>query len=66
MTEQCLWEIVAGERNGILATVGEDGLPQLSNIYYLLDFSTRCVRFSTTTDRIKGRNLLRDPQRPSM
>ncbi len=34
MTEQCLWEIVAGERNGILATVGEDGLPQL--LEYLL------------------------------
>ena len=41
MTKERLWEIVAGERNGILATVGEDGLPQLSNIYYLLDSLTR-------------------------
>jgi PPOX class probable F420-dependent enzyme len=55
-----LWEIVAGTRNGVLATVGADGTPQLSNIYYLVDRSTEVVRFSTTTIRAKGRNLLRD------
>ena len=43
MTRQRLWEIVAGERNGILATIGEDGVPQLSNIYYLSDPSTQRV-----------------------
>ena len=53
---------MAGARNGILATISEDGTPQLSNIYYLSDPSTRLVRFSTTTVRIKGRNLLRDPR----
>ncbi len=62
MTKQRLWEIIAGERNAILATVGEDGLPQLSNIYYLFEPLTERVRFSTTTDRIKGQNLLRDPR----
>ena len=62
MTTGRLWEIVAGARNGILATIGEDGTPQLSNIYYLSDPSTQLVRFSTTTDRMKGRNLLRDPR----
>ena len=62
MTTQRLWEIVAAERNGILATIGEYGVPQLSNVYYLADHSTQRVRFSTTTDRIKGRNLLRDPR----
>jgi PPOX class probable F420-dependent enzyme len=61
MTE-ALWKIVGSERNGILATIGEDGLPQLSNIYFLSDASTRLIRFSTTTDRVKGRNLLRDPR----
>ena len=54
-----LWEIVVGTRNGILATTGADGAPQLSNIYYLADASTEVVRFSTTTIRAKGRNLLR-------
>jgi PPOX class probable F420-dependent enzyme len=61
MTE-ALWKIVGSGRNGILATIGEDGLPQLSNIYFLSDSSTRLIRFSTTTDRVKGRNLLRDPR----
>jgi PPOX class probable F420-dependent enzyme len=61
MTE-ALWKIVGSERNGILATIGEDGIPQLSNIYFLSDASTRLIRFSTTTDRVKGRNLLRDPR----
>lgn len=61
MTE-ALWKIVSSERNGILATIGEDGLPQLSNIYFLSDASTRLIRFSTTTDQVKGRNLLRDPR----
>jgi PPOX class probable F420-dependent enzyme len=62
MTTERLWKMVAGARNGILATIGEDGIPQLSNIYYLVDPSTKLVRFSTTTVRTKGRNLLRDPR----
>lgn len=57
-----LWRIVAASRNGILAANGEDGSPQLSNIYYLADPSAKVVRFSTTTVRTKGRNLLRDPR----
>jgi PPOX class probable F420-dependent enzyme len=62
MTTERLWQIVAGARDGIVATIGEDGTPQLSNIYYLCDSSTQLVRFSTTTVRAKGRNLLRDPR----
>ena len=62
MTTERFWEIIAAERKGILATIGGDGAPQLSNIYYLADPSTQRVRFSTTTNRIKGRNLLRDPR----
>lgn len=61
MTE-LLRQIVANGRNGILATTDRDGTPQLSNIYYLADPSAQIVRFSTTTDRVKGRNLLRDPR----
>ena len=60
MTTERLWDIVAGARNGTLATIGADGTPQLSNIYYLSDPSFQVIRFSTTTVRIKGRNLLRD------
>jgi len=57
-----LWHIVEGSRNGVVATVAADGTPQLSNIYYLADASARLIRFSTTTVRTKGRNLLRVPR----
>ncbi|HXN62163.1 MAG TPA: pyridoxamine 5'-phosphate oxidase family protein, partial [Acidimicrobiales bacterium] len=60
MTSQELWQLVADSRNGVLATINRDGTPQLSNIYYLSDPSAGIVRFSTTTVRTKGRNLLRD------
>ena len=62
VTSQELWQLVADSRNGILATINRDGTPQLSNIYYLSDASAGIVRFSTTTVRTKGRNLLRDPR----
>jgi PPOX class probable F420-dependent enzyme len=57
-----LWQMVLRERNGILATIDDDGRPHLSNIYYLSDPDTQVIRFSTTSDRIKGHNLLRDPR----
>ena len=56
------WQIIASGRNGILATVNEDGTPQLSNIYYLADPAASRIRFSTTTTRTKGRNLVRFPR----
>jgi PPOX class probable F420-dependent enzyme len=57
-----LWKIVRSGRNGVLATVNRDGTPQLSNIYYLCDPRDEVIGFSTTSDRTKGRNLLRDPR----
>jgi PPOX class probable F420-dependent enzyme len=57
-----LWGIISNEHGGILATTNADGSPQLSNIYYLSNSAVREIRFSTTTVRTKGRNLLRDPR----
>ncbi len=57
-----LWDIVANNKDGILATINEDGTPHLSNVYYVVDRERRVVRISTTTTRTKGRNLLRDPR----
>jgi PPOX class probable F420-dependent enzyme len=57
-----LWRLVVEGRNGILATINGDGTPHMSNIYYLADPRSRTIRISTTTDRAKGRNLLRDPR----
>ena len=62
MTAEQMWEIIDGSRNGVVATVDEDGTPQLSNIYFLVDRSARLIRFSTTTVRTKGKNLLRTPR----
>ena len=57
-----LWKVVAGRREGILATIGGNGMPQLSNVYYVADPDGRTIRISTTTGRVKGRNLLREPR----
>ena len=59
MDDRRLRDLVASSRCGVLATVGPDGTPHMSNIYYLCDTDARLIRFSTTTDRRKGRNLLR-------
>ncbi len=61
-TEKDLWQLVVSQREGVLATVARDGRPQLSNVLYTLDADTRVVRMSTTADRIKARNLARDPR----
>jgi PPOX class probable F420-dependent enzyme len=60
--EDELWELVAANQQGVLATVKGDGSPQLSNVLYVADPATRTVRVSTTADRAKGRNLTRDPR----
>lgn len=57
-----LWDLVIGHREGILATIGPSGRPQLSNVLYLVDPATRLVRISTTADRVKTKNLERDPR----
>jgi len=65
-SRDALWAIVAGSREGVLATIGADGLPHLSNVYYVPDGGDGCdggiIRMSTTAGRAKGRNLLRDPR----
>lgn len=60
-TREKLWEIVAGHREGVLATIGDDGLPHLSNVYYIPDGQRApVIRISTTATRTKGRNLMRE------
>jgi PPOX class probable F420-dependent enzyme len=60
-TEQ-LWQLVADRAQGVLATINKDGSPQLSNVLYVPDPTERLVRISTTADRIKARNVRRDPR----
>jgi PPOX class probable F420-dependent enzyme len=58
--QDALWEVVVGSREGVLATIGVTGFPHLSNVYYLPDPDERVIRISTTSTRVKGRNLERD------
>jgi PPOX class probable F420-dependent enzyme len=46
----------------VLATIKNDGRPQLSNIGYSYDLESSLVRISVTADRAKTRNLQRDPR----
>jgi PPOX class probable F420-dependent enzyme len=56
-----LWALIAGRREGVLATIKGDGSPQMSNVLYVADHATRTIRISTTATRAKARNLARDP-----
>jgi PPOX class probable F420-dependent enzyme len=53
-------QFLAENRWGVLATVKQDGRPQLSNVGYSYDGDV--VRVSVTADRVKTRNLQRDPR----
>jgi PPOX class probable F420-dependent enzyme len=53
---------IAGKHRGVLATIKRDGRPQLSNVGYAYDTAAGVVRVSVTADRVKTRNLQRDPR----
>lgn len=60
--EESLWRLLVARRQGVLATINADGTPQLSNVLYVVDDEHRVIRISTTADRVKSRNLARDPR----
>lgn len=47
-------------RFAVLATINDDGSPQLTVMWYLLRDDT--IILNTTRSRVKGRNLQRDPR----
>ena len=57
-----MWELIGGRGRGVVVTLKRDGRPQMSNVDYLADAGARTIRFSTTADRAKVRNLRRDPR----
>jgi PPOX class probable F420-dependent enzyme len=61
-TDPRLLAFLAEHRWGVLATIKNDGRPQLSNIGYSYDLESSLVRISVTADRAKTRNLQRDPR----
>jgi PPOX class probable F420-dependent enzyme len=60
--EDFLWPLIADGQQGVLATLHADGRPHLSNVLYVVDKVSRLLRVSTTADRLKARNLARDPR----
>ncbi|WP_329130374.1 PPOX class F420-dependent oxidoreductase [Streptomyces sp. NBC_01476] len=57
-----LFDLLKEHHTGVLVTLKRDGRPQLSNVSFTYDDSTRTVRISATDDRAKTRNLRRDPR----
>jgi PPOX class probable F420-dependent enzyme len=57
-----LLDLLEEQRNGVLVTLKKDGRPQLSNVTFVYDASTRYIRVSATDSRAKTRNLRRDPR----
>ncbi|MDX6615680.1 MAG: hypothetical protein QOD60_771 [Solirubrobacterales bacterium] len=54
--------LIRSGRRAVLATINRDGRPQLSNVLYAWDQEAEMARISTTADRLKFRNLQRDPR----
>jgi uncharacterized protein len=57
-----LLAVISGNSLGVLATIKQDGRPQLSNVSYYFDSREVVVRVSITEPRAKTRNLRRDPR----
>lgn len=59
-----LWSAIADGREAVLGTVDADGMPHMTNVYYVVDETTaggRIIRVSTTSARAQGRNALGQP-----
>jgi PPOX class probable F420-dependent enzyme len=54
-------EYLKENHRGVLATAKKDGRPQLSNIGYFYAEDGE-IKISTTSDRVKARNIARNPQ----
>ncbi|WP_454791487.1 PPOX class F420-dependent oxidoreductase [Mycolicibacterium lutetiense] len=57
-----LLALIGGNSMGVLATIKQDGRPQLSNVSYYFDPRAVQIQVSITEPRAKTRNLRRDPR----
>ncbi|MGW3343655.1 TIGR03618 family F420-dependent PPOX class oxidoreductase [Nonomuraea rubra] len=62
LSDEELSNLVAEQRFGALATVKADGRPQLSTVAYTWEPRQRVVRIPTIADRLKVRQLQKDPR----
>lgn len=63
MTNQAaLHELIRTQPFGVLATIRQNGRPQLSNVNHFYDVDAGKILVSITDGRAKTRNLRRDPR----
>ncbi|MCM1967647.1 TIGR03618 family F420-dependent PPOX class oxidoreductase [Streptomyces sp. NPDC002812] len=62
LSDDALSELLGTRQFGTLATNKSSGHPHLTTMLYSWDAEARIVRFSTTADRIKVKQLRRDPR----
>ncbi|MFJ4336850.1 TIGR03618 family F420-dependent PPOX class oxidoreductase [Streptomyces sp. NPDC088915] len=62
LSDDALSELLSTQRFGTLATNKSSGHPHLTTMLYSWDAGERVVRFSTTADRVKVKQLRRDPR----
>jgi PPOX class probable F420-dependent enzyme len=60
--EDAFFRLLHPQGRGVVAAIRSDGRPHLSTVDYAYDAGARILRFSTTADRAKTRNLRRDPR----
>ncbi|MFJ6405633.1 pyridoxamine 5'-phosphate oxidase family protein [Streptomyces hydrogenans] len=61
LTDAELSLLLSGQQFGVLASVRSTGHPHLSTVLYAWDAEERVLRVSSTADRLKVRQLRRDP-----
>ncbi|MFH8661043.1 PPOX class F420-dependent oxidoreductase [Streptomyces afghaniensis] len=62
LSDEALSALLGKQQFGTLATVKRNGRPHLTTMVYSWDAEARIVRFSTTADRVKVRQLRHDPR----
>ncbi|GHH82018.1 PPOX class F420-dependent enzyme [Kitasatospora indigofera] len=62
LSDDALSDLLSTQQFAILATTKSSGHPHLTTMLYSWDAGARIVRFSTTADRIKVKQLRRDPR----
>ena len=61
LTEDEVSQLLREQQFGVLASVKRSGHPHLSTVLYRWSSEERVIRISTTADRLKARQLRRDP-----
>lgn len=62
LSAETLERFLGANRLGALGTIKRDGHPHLSTVAYRWDPATRMISIGSTADRVKVRQLTRDPR----